>query len=150
MDYSMPGSSVLHCLPEFAQIHVYWVGDICVTISSPVTPFSFCLQSFPASGSFPLSWLFASGDQSINASALASVLQMNIQGWFPLGLTGLTSLQSQGSLESSPAPQFKNINSLVLSLLYGPTLTCLVRVNWHNGTPLQHSCLGNPKDGGAW
>ena len=56
---------------------------------------SFCPQSFPASGSFPLSWLFASGGQSIGASALASVLPMNIQSLFPLGLSGLISLQSK-------------------------------------------------------
>ena len=65
------------------------------TISSSVTPFSSCLQSFPASGSFPMNWLLASGDQSIGASASALVLPMNIQGWFPLGLTGLLSLQSR-------------------------------------------------------
>ena len=64
------------------------------TILLSVTPFSSCLQSFPASGSFPVSWLFASSGQSIGTSALASVLPMNIQGWFPLGLTGLISLQS--------------------------------------------------------
>ena len=63
-------------------------------ISSSVIPFSSCLQSFPASGSFPMSWLFISGGQSIWASA--SVLPMNIQGWFPIGLTGLISLQSKG------------------------------------------------------
>jgi len=55
-------------------------------------PFSSCPLSFPASGSFPVSQLFASGGQSIGASASASVLPMNIQGWFPLGLTGLVSL----------------------------------------------------------
>ena len=59
------------------------------TISSSGVPFSSCLQSFPASGSFLMSWLFASGGQSIGASALASVLLMNVQGWFPLGLPGL-------------------------------------------------------------
>ena len=61
-------------------------------ILSSVTPFSSCSQSFPASGSFPMSWLFASGGQSIEASALASILPMNIQGSFPLELTGLISL----------------------------------------------------------
>ena len=60
------------------------------TISSSVVPFSSCLQSFPASGSFPVSWFFASGSQSIEVSA--SVLPMNIQDWFPLGWTGWTSL----------------------------------------------------------
>ena len=66
------------------------------TISSSVVPFSSCPQSFPASGSFPMSQFFASGDQSIGASASASVLPMNVQDWFPLELTGLTSLQSRG------------------------------------------------------
>ena len=65
-----------------------------LTMSSSVAPFSFCLQSFPASGSFPyLSQFFASGGQSIGASA--TVLPMNIQDWFPLGLTGLIYLQSK-------------------------------------------------------
>ena len=67
-----------------------------LTISSSVTPFTFCLQSFPASGAFLMSWLFTSGSQSIGASASASVLPMNIQGWFLLGLTGLTALQTEG------------------------------------------------------
>ena len=65
------------------------------TISSSVILF-FCLQSFPASGSFPMSRLFASGGQSLGVSALASVLSMNIQDWFSLGLTGLISLLSKG------------------------------------------------------
>ena len=56
-------------------------------------PFSSCLQFFPASASFPMSWLFTSGDQSIGASSSASVLTVNIQDWFPLGLTGWISLQ---------------------------------------------------------
>ena len=64
------------------------------TISSSVSPFSSCLQSFPASGSFPMNQFFASGGPSIGASA--SVLPMNIQDWFPLVLTGLISLQSKG------------------------------------------------------
>ena len=66
------------------------------TTSSSVVPFSSCLQCFPASRSFPMSWLFASGDQGIGASASASILPMNIQGLFPLGWTGLFSLQSKG------------------------------------------------------
>ena len=67
-------------------------------------------------------WLFTSDGQSIGASASAPVLPMNIQGWFPWGLTGLTSYCPRDSQESSPAPQFKSINSLVLNLLYCPTL----------------------------
>ena len=66
------------------------------TISSSLTPFSSCLQSFPASGSCPMSWFFAPGDQNIRASSSASVLPMIIQGWFPLELTGLISLLSKG------------------------------------------------------
>ena len=92
----MPGSSVLDCLPEIAQIHVSWVSDTVWTISSSVALLSCCLQSFPASGSFPVSQLFISGGQSIVASTSATVLPMNIQGWFPLVLTSLISLQSKG------------------------------------------------------
>ena len=65
------------------------------TISSSVASFSSCPQSLPASGSFPGNWLFASGGESIRVSASASALPMNIQGWFPLGWTGLISLQSK-------------------------------------------------------
>ena len=66
------------------------------TISSSVIPFSSCLQSFPASGSFPMSQLFASDGQSIGASPSVSVFPMNIQGWFPLRWTGLIYLLSRG------------------------------------------------------
>ena len=69
-----------------------------LAISSSVVPSS-CLQSFPASGSFPMSQLFASSDQSIGASASASVLPVNIQGWFPLGLTGLIFLHLKSLLQ---------------------------------------------------
>ena len=65
-------------------------------ISSSITPCSSCPQSFLVPGSFPMTWLFASVGQSIGGSASASVLPMNIQDWFPLGLTGLISLQSKG------------------------------------------------------
>ena len=95
MDCSTPGLPVYHQLPEFTQTHFHWVGDA-IQPSHPVLPFSSCLQSFPASGSFPVSQFFASGGQSIGASASAPVLPMNIQGWFPLGLTGLISLLSKG------------------------------------------------------
>ena len=78
---------------------------------------------FPASGSFQMSQFFTSGGQSIGVSASASVLPMNIQDWFPLGWTVLSSLQSKGlSKESSPTSQFKSITSSVLSFLYSPTL----------------------------
>ena len=94
-------------------------------ISSSVIPFSSCLQSFPASGSFLESQFFSSGGESIGVSASASVLPMNIQGWFPLGWTGWISLQCKGLSESSPTPQFKSINFLVLIFLYSPTLTSI-------------------------
>ena len=95
VDCSTPGFPILHYLWEFAQTHVHWVNDA-IQSSHPVTSFSFCLQSFPASGSFPVNQLFTSGSQSIGTSASASDLLMNIQFWLPLGLTGLISLQSKG------------------------------------------------------
>ena len=94
MDHSTPCFSVFHYLLEFAQIHVHWVKDA-IQPSHPCPPFSSCLQPFSAAGSFPVSWLFTSGDQIIGASASASVLPMNIQGWFSLGFTGLISLLSK-------------------------------------------------------
>ena len=90
MDCNPPVFPVLHYLLGFCS------NSKSVTISSSVTPFSSCSQSFPASGSFPVSWLFTSGGQSIRASASSSVLPVNIQSWFPLGLTGLISLLSKG------------------------------------------------------
>ena len=96
MNRSTPSLPALHCLPKFAQIYIHWVGEDIQPFSSSVTPFSSCPQSFPASGSFPTNQLFASGGQSIEASASASVLPMIIQGWFPLEFTGLISLQSKG------------------------------------------------------
>ena len=93
---------------------------------SPIVPFSSCLQSLPASGSFLMSWLFTLGGQSIGASASASVLPMNIQDCSPLGWTGWISLQSKELYqESSPTPQFKSINSSAFSFLYSPTLTSI-------------------------
>ena len=81
-------------------------------ISPSIAPFFSCPQLFPESGFFPISWLFASGGQSIGASALASVLPMNIQNWFPLGWTGLISfLSKELSKESSSAPQFESIST---------------------------------------
>ena len=88
------------------------------TISSSVVPFSSCLWSFPASGSFPRSQLFTSRGQSIGVSASALVLPMNIQDWFPLGLTGLISLQSKGLsiVFSNTAVQKHQFSGVQLSL----------------------------------
>ena len=93
MAYNTPGSSVLlHCLPQFAQIHVHWQWCY-LTVSFSSTLF-FYFQSFSASRSFPMIWLFASGGQILRAST--SILPLNIPDWFSLGLSGLISLQSKG------------------------------------------------------
>ena len=96
MPCSMPGLPVLLHLPEFAQVHVHCNQWCHLAISSSEALFPFCPQSFPASGTLPVSHLFASNDQNTEASALASVLPVNIQGWSPLRLTGLISLLSKG------------------------------------------------------
>ena len=98
-------------------------------ISSSIAPFSSYPQSFPASGSFPVSWLFPSGGQRVEDSALASILPMNVQALLPLGLTNWISLPSKGL--SSPGSQFESISSLALSLPYGPTLIS-IHDNWKN------------------
>ena len=87
------------------------------TISSSVVPFSSCLLSCPASGSFQKSQLLSSGGQSIRASASTSVLPMNIQDWFPLGLTVGFPCSPGDSQESYPTPQFKSIPPLKTTLI---------------------------------
>ena len=98
---------------------IWWC---CLTISSSVTPFSSCPQSFPTS--------VFSGELALcirwpKYRSFSINLSMNTQGWSPLGLTGLISCSPRDSKKSSPAPQLKSINSLVLSLPYGPTLTSI-------------------------
>ena len=93
------------------------------TISSSIDPFSFCLQSFPASESFSVNQLFTSGGQIIGASASASVLPMTIQGWFPLRLTGLISLQSKEFSRVFPSTTIQKHQFFGIQHLYGPTLT---------------------------
>ena len=78
--------------PGVCYIHIHWVSDAMQPSHPLLLPFSSCPQSFPTSGSFPVSQLFASGDQSIGVPASASVFLMNSQEWFPLGLTGWISL----------------------------------------------------------
>ena len=95
------------------------------TVSSSVIPFSSCLQSFPASQSFPVSQFLSSGGPSIGVSTSASVLPMNIQDWFPLGSTVWSPCSPRDSQQSSPAPQFKSISSSALSFLCSPTLTSI-------------------------
>ena len=94
VDCSTPVFPVHHQFPELAQTHVHWISDV-IQPSHP----RYCLllpSIFPASGSFPMNQSFASSGQSIGVSALALVLPVNIQDWFPLGWTGLISLQSKG------------------------------------------------------
>ena len=95
MDCSTPGLPVHHQLLEFIQTHVHWVGDA-IQPSHSLWSRSSRLQPFPASGSFQMSHLFASGGQRIGVSASASVLPMNTQDWSPLGWTDWISLQSKG------------------------------------------------------
>ena len=105
-EHILPGFPVLHSLPVCSNICS--VSLRCHrTISFTTARFSSCLQSSPASGSFSISWLFPLGGQSIGASASPSVLLMNIQSWFPLGLVGLISLLSKS------LPQHHNSKALI-------------------------------------
>ena len=122
MDCSTPGFPVLHCLPELAQTHIHWVSDAiqppCLW-SSPSPP---ALNPFQHQSLFQ--WVHsASGGQSIGGLASVSVLPMIIQGWFPLGWTGLSSLQSKKfwRVFSSTTIQKHQF----LRLLFGPTLTSI-------------------------
>ena len=130
MNRSTPGLSVHHQLPEFTETHIHRVSDAIQPphlLSSPSPPAPNPSQH----QSFPMSQLFAWGGQSIGVSDLASVLPMNTRDWSRLEWTGWISLQSKGLSESSPTPQFKSINSSVLSFLHGPTLTS-IHDHWKN------------------
>ena len=120
MDCSMTGFPVLHYLPRLFQTHVHWVGDTIQPSHPSVTPFSYCPQSFLASGSFPISQLFISGGQSIGASA--SVLPMNIQGWFSWGLTGFIFLLYKGFSRVFFSGTIWKHQFFGTLILYGPTL----------------------------
>ena len=100
-------------------------------ISSFVVPFSSCPQSLLASESFPMSQLFTRGGQSTGVSASASLLPKNTQGWSPLEWLVGSPCNPWDSQESSPTPQFKSINSSVLSFLHSPTLTS-IHDHWKN------------------
>ena len=106
----------------------WWCHPI---ISSSAVPFSSCLQSFPASGSFPMSQFFTSGGQSIGVSASTSVLPVNIQDWFPLGWTGWISLQSKGLSRVFSNTTVQSINSSALSFPHSPILTSICD-HWKN------------------
>ena len=121
-DSSMSGFPVLHYLPEFA-----WLMSIESIMPSNhlilCRPLRLLSSIFPSIRFFPMSQFFASGGQSIGSSASASVLPMNIQDWFPLGLTGLISLQSKGLSRIFSNTHFKSVNSSTVSFLYGLILT---------------------------
>ena len=104
--------------PETAHTQVHWVGDA-IQPSHPLSPPS------PPALKFPRIRIFSKESVLHIRWPKYWSFPVNIQGWFPLGLTGLISLQSQGLSKSSPAPQFESINSLALGLLYGPTLTSI-------------------------
>jgi len=132
MDSSKPGFPVHHQLPELTQTHVHPVGDaIQPSHPSSVIHFASRLQSFRASGSFPMRHFFTSGGQSTGVSASASVLPMNTQDSFPLGGLIGSPCSLRDSQDSSPTPQFKSIKSSVLSFLYSPTLTS-THDHWKN------------------
>ena len=101
------------------------------TISSSVVPFSFSLQSFPTSGSFQMSELFASGGQNTGVSALTSVLIMNAQDWFRLGWTGWISLQSKGRSRVFSNTTVHNHQFFCAQPSYSPTLTS-IHDHWIN------------------
>ena len=144
MDCSTPGSPVLHYLLEFCHAHVHQVDDA-IQPSHPLSSPSPALN-LSQHQSFPVSQLFTSGGQSIGASASASVLPMNTQVWFPLGLTGLISLQSKGFSKASPPPQYESMSSSVLSLPYGSTET-FKHDYWKDDMCAQSSpTLCNPMD----
>ena len=130
MDSSMPGFSVLHYLPERSDSYPlsWWCY---LTITSSCHSLLLLPSIFPSTRVFPTNWLFTSGAQSMGASALALVLPMNIQGWFPLGLSGLFSLQSRGLSKVFSRTAVGKYQFFVLNLLYGPTLTS-VHDYWKN------------------
>ena len=142
MDCSMPGPPVLHCHSRVCSNPCPLSQCSYLTISSSVTAFSSYPQSFPASGSFPMSKLFRLSGQSIGASASASVLPVSIQGWFSLGLTSLICLQARDSQEFSPTPQLKSINASALSLLYGSAFTS-VHDYWKTIALIRWTFVGN-------
>ena len=116
--------------PGFCSNSCHWISDA-IQPSHAVFPFSSCLQSFLASGSFPMNRLFALDSQIIGTSASASVLPMNIQCWFPLGLTGLISLHTKGLSRVFSSTTIQKHQFLVLSFPYGPALTS-VHDYWKN------------------
>ena len=129
LHHGLPGLPVHHQLPRVYSCPLsQWCHP---AISSSVVPFSSCLQTSGASGSFHLSQCFASGGQSIGVSALASVLPMNNQDWFPLGWTGSISLQSKGLSRVFSNTTVQKYQFFSARLSYSPTLTS-IHDHWKN------------------
>ena len=148
----------LHCCPVSPRVCSmscplsWWCY---LTISSSATHFSFCLQSFPASGSFSMSRLFALGDQSTGASTSMSVLLMNIQGWFPLGLTGLLSLLSKGlsrvfSSTTVKKCQFFGAQSSLWRLYLISNFNSWCKIQCQVASTCWELCLLNGQHGKTW
>ena len=131
MNCSTLGFPVLHCLLEFTQTHVHWVGDAIQTCYPLLSPFPPACNLSQYRGLFLMGGLFLSGGQSFGASASAWVFQMNIQVWFLYKWLLWSPCRPRNSQESSPTLQFESTNSLVLSLLYDPTLTS-IHDYWRN------------------
>ena len=130
VDCSTPGLAVLHQILELGKL----MSIELVLPSNHLLlchPLSSCLQSCPVTGSFLMSQFFISVGQSIGGSISASVLAMNIQDWFPLGWLGESPYSPRDCQESRPTPQFKTINSSLLTILYGATVTS-IHDNWKN------------------
>ena len=121
MDYSMPGSPVLHCPPVLVQTHIHRVGDA-LKPSHSLSPLSSCPESFPASV-LPNEWVLHIRWHCTGASTSASVLPVNIQDWSPLGWTVWISLQSKGLSRVFSSTTVWKHHSSAPSLLYGPALT---------------------------
>ena len=116
---------------------------------SSVVPFSSCPQSLPASEPFPMSQLFAWGGQSTGVSALASVLPMNTQDWYPLEWTGWISLLSKGLSIVFSNTKFKSIHSLALSFLHSPTFTS-IHDHWKTIALTRWTFVKLTKSSGSW
>ena len=132
MDCSTPGFPIHHQLLELAQAHIHWVDEAiqpCHPLWFPSPP-AFNLSQHQGFF-FPMNQFFASGGQINGASASPSAILMKMQDWFPLGLTGLISLQSKAFSRVFSNTQFKSINCSVFSFFYGPTLTS-IHNSWKN------------------
>jgi len=146
MDYSTSGFSVLHYL--ISQSFLRFMSIESMMLSNHLIlcyPLLLLPSVFPSTRVFPISWVFASGGYSTRTSVSASVLKMNIQGWFPLGLTGLISLQSKGLSRLFSSTTVWKHQFFMFSLLYGPTLTSMhdywKKQLWLYGPSLEKCCF---------